>query len=154
MLSTGKGTRNIARHFNCSQSITVKLQQCHWDTGTTYNRARYGQLCVTTEAQDRHLVLQLLRNLVETAVLTSSNTIAHMDQSVLQQFVVDSEPQAFKTGALLFLRSPPGSTCWPYSTGLGITFDYQLHYGEPLFFSVASGFNISFADGRIWVWSR
>jgi transposase len=74
MLSCGMVTRQVARHFKCDHSTTVRLNHRFQATGTTDDRPRPGQPRVTTPALDRQIRLTHQRNRFQTATQTAAVT--------------------------------------------------------------------------------
>lgn len=70
MLNTGTSVTDVARAMGCSRRTIHDLRTRLQHTGTTADRPRSGRPRVTTQAEDRQIVLRHLRNRFVTATST------------------------------------------------------------------------------------
>ena len=74
MLSGGRSKKSVVRYFGVDHRTVKKLADRHRETGSVYHRPRSGRERVIKQGQDRHIVLQHLRNRFRTAVETTRET--------------------------------------------------------------------------------
>uniref|UniRef100_A0A3B1K3U9 Transposase Tc1-like domain-containing protein n=1 Tax=Astyanax mexicanus TaxID=7994 RepID=A0A3B1K3U9_ASTMX len=62
MLQTGRSQTEVATELRVSQSVISRLQQRHRETGRVTERRRSGRPLATSQADDRYIVNNALRN--------------------------------------------------------------------------------------------
>ena len=70
MLKTGMSATVVSRHFVCTRKTIERLRKLFRVTGNVADRPLSGRPRVTTAADDRYIVLQLIRNKRLTAAAT------------------------------------------------------------------------------------
>ena len=75
MVEGGLSFREVARRMDCSHQTIMKLAERNATTGSVSDRQRPGRQKVTSQRQDRNIVLSHLRNRFRTAVKTAQETV-------------------------------------------------------------------------------
>lgn len=152
MLNTGTSVTDVARVMGCSRRTIHDLRTRLQQTGTTADRPRSGRPRVTTQAEDRQIVLRHLRNRFLTATSTRNELFRG-------RVTAQTIRNRLRTARLHARRPYRG----PILT--------QLHRRQRLrwaqrhlrwtqrdwnrvVFSDESRFALHFADGRVRVWRR
>lgn len=74
LLEGGLSIRQVARRMGCSPPTIMNLRRRFNETQSVRDRARPGRERVTTEAEDRYIVMQHLRDRFQTAAQTAAET--------------------------------------------------------------------------------
>ena len=74
LLEGGVSIRHVARRMSCSPATIINLRRRHAETDSVSDRPRPGRERVTTADDDRHILLQHLRDRFRTASQTAAET--------------------------------------------------------------------------------
>ena len=75
-------SRKVARRMGCSHQTIMKLAERNATTGSVSDRQRSGRQKVTSQRQDRNIVLSHLRNRFRTAVKTAQESVGINNQRI------------------------------------------------------------------------
>ena len=87
MLETGMPARIVAQMLNVSDSTISRLRTRHQETGDVTDHRRSGRPRVTTENQDRRIVLQHLRDRTRDASTTARETPGRQNNRISSQTI-------------------------------------------------------------------
>ena len=82
MVEGGLSFREVARRMGCSHQTIMNFVERNAATGSVSDRHRPGCLKVTSQRQDRNIVLSHLRNHFRTAVKTAQETVGIHNQRI------------------------------------------------------------------------
>lgn len=155
MLEAGVNQREVARRMGCSQVTICKLRARFDETGSVKDRPRSGRPAVTTPNQDRHIVLQHLRDRFCPATKTAAETPGRHNRRIS----VSTVRRRLHSRGLTARRPCKGPILSPVSRRRRLEWcrrhqRWTQQQWRGVLFSDESRFCLSFADGRLRVWRR
>ena len=150
MLNGGMLATVVSRHFSCTRKTIKRLWRRFHVTGNFADRPRSGRPRVTTDADDRYIVLQHLRNKRLTPTATGRQNGIH-PQTVRNRLRQNVKIRAYRLyfGHILTRRHRTARRDWCRR---------HLHFRRAdwdlILFSNDCQFNLSHADGRERVYRR
>ena len=150
-LNAGMSATVVSQHFGCTQKTIERLQRRFRVSGNVADRPLSGRPCVTTDADDRYIVLQHLRKKRLTAAATAGHYGIH-PQTVRNRLRQNAQPiRAYRPyfGQILTRR---------HRTARQDLCRRHLHLrhadSDLILFSDENRFNLSHADRRKRVYCR
>jgi len=155
MLQSGMLPLDIAAHFGCSVVTIRNLRRRHGASGSVADRPRSGRPRVTSRTQDRHILLDHLRDRWLPASTTAASVIGSHGRPISQQTVRRRltaqrlRPRRPFRGPILSIRNRMNRMQWAQEHS-------RWTYGRwnRVLFADESRFCVSVANGRRRVWRR
>lgn len=152
MLNTGTSVTDVARVMGCSRRTIHDLRTRLQQTGTTADRPRSGRPRVTTQAEDRQIVLRHLRNRFLTATSTRNELFrGRVTAQTIRNRLRTARLHARRPyrGPILTQLHRRQRLLWAQRHLRWTQRDWNR-----VVFSDESRFTLHFADGRVRVWRR
>jgi len=152
MLDAGTSVTAVARTLGCSRHTVYDLQTRLQQTGTTADRPRPGRPRVTSQAEDRQIVLRHLRNRFLTATCTRNELFrGRLSAQTIRNRLRSSHLHARRPyrGPIFTPLHRRQRLLWARRHLRWTQRDWNR-----VVFSDESRFTLRFADGRMRVWRR
>ena len=155
MLDAGMRIRAVATALHVHESSISRLRNRYTTTGRTADRPRSGRPRVTTDRQDRYIVLQHLRNRRRNAVQTARETPGRHNNRISDQTVrnrlraVNLRCRRPYVGLMLTDARRQRRVQWAYQHR-----GWTQRMWNQVLFSDESRFCLSNSDGRVRVYRR
>ena len=155
MLAGGMRAREVAGHFNVHESTISRLKIRHQQTGNVCDRPRSGRPRKTTPREDNYILTSSRRNRFWTSIMLARHLRTATGTRVSDMTIRNMLHAAGLRGRRPYVGIPlthrhrQARVDWARAHR-----QWRQRQWNQVLFSDESRFNLSFADGRRWVWRR